>query len=200
MADKRGEDALAFFHAKAFNIDKFVPGDKDKKLFPKWPTDLGDSFKREAELFFREAVITNNGGLKEILTAPYTFVNAKTAPLYGVTAPSGLNFVKVNLDPKQRAGLLTQIGFLASKAHADETDPIHRRTFMVGEMFFTQLSAPPVTGEVPPASETLKTLRERLLRNRSKEPQLKNSSPKYCSIKESLCAVIWRKRNATELA
>ena len=163
VADKKGEDTLALFHNKAFNVDKFVAGDKDKKLFPKWPADLGDAFKKEAELFFREAVITNNGGLKEILTAPYTFVNDKTAPLYGVTAPNGTNFGKVDLDPKQRSGLLTQIGFLASKAHADEPDPIHRGTFMVGEMFCTQLAAPPVTGEVPPPSATLKTLRERVV-------------------------------------
>ncbi|RYZ52631.1 MAG: DUF1592 domain-containing protein, partial [Proteobacteria bacterium] len=162
VKDKKGEDALAFFHYKAFNIEKFSPGNKDKTLFPKWPADLGDSFKKEAELYFKEVVITNNGGLKEILTSPFTFVNDKTAPLYGVAAPSGATFAKVQLDPLKRSGLLTQVGFLASKAHENETDPIHRGTFLVGEINCTTLAAPPVTGEVPEASDTLKTLRERV--------------------------------------
>ncbi len=162
VADKKGEEALSFFHMKAFNAEKFTPGNKDKKLFPNWPGDLGDTFKKEAELFFREAVITKNGGLKEILTAPYAFVNDKTAALYGVQAPAGGGFTKVDLNPTQRAGLLTQVGFLASKAHENENDPIHRGTYMVGEIFCTTLAAPPVTGVVPPASDSLKTLRERV--------------------------------------
>jgi len=162
VTDRKGDEALAFFHIKAFNTEKFTPGEKDKELFPSWPGNLGDTFKKEAELFFREAVIKNNGGLREILTAPYTFVNDKTAPLYGVSAPSGSEFGKVDLNPAERAGLLGQVGFLASRAHENENDPIHRGTYMVGEIFCTSLAAPPVTGEVPPASEKLKTLRDRI--------------------------------------
>ncbi len=161
LNDPKGEETIAYFHEKSFNIDKFVGLSKDAKVFPKWPIDLGDTLKNEAALFLGE-VVSHGGGVKEIFTAPYTFVNDKNAPLYGVKAPNGSTFAKVDLDPSQRSGILTQIGYLASKGHETENDPIHRGTYIVGEVLCTQLAAPPKVGEVPPPSDKLKTVRDRV--------------------------------------
>ena len=69
-----------------------------------------DSIAKESALFLGE-IFSSGKGLTELLTAPFTFVDANLAPLYGVKAPGRrLTSRRVELDPKQRAGLLTQIG------------------------------------------------------------------------------------------
>ena len=62
------------------------------------------------------------------------------APLYGVKAPAGGSFTKVELDPKQRAGLLTQTAFLARYGR-DESDPILRGAFVNHTLLCLDLGA-----------------------------------------------------------
>ena len=51
--------------------------------------------------------------LTTLLTAPVTFVDADLAAFYGLPAPAGAGFQRVDLDPARAAGLLTQGAFLA---------------------------------------------------------------------------------------
>ena len=119
-------------------------------------------------MFIEEVVFKQNGDLAALLTAPYTFVNAALAPLYGVEGQFDDTFVKVDLDPTQRAGVLTQIGFLASNAGAFENDPIHRGVFMNLQLLCTGLPPPP--NMVPPLPPPVdgETLRERITRHTGK--------------------------------
>ena len=92
-------------------------------------TDLGEITKSSAVFtdavkqalpteftqFLTSVYATGDGTLNSLLTAPYAYVNAALAPIYGVTA-TGTGFSKVQLDPTQRAGILTQTAFLAANA------------------------------------------------------------------------------------
>ena len=122
----------------------------------------------ETMMFIEEVVFKQNGDLATLLTAPYTFVNAALAPFYGVAGQFGDEFVKVDLDPSQRAGVLTQIGFLASNAGAFENDPIHRGVFMNLQLLCTGLPPPP--NMVPPLPPPVdgESLRERITRHTGK--------------------------------
>jgi hypothetical protein len=59
-----------------------------------------DAERRDGQetMMFVDDVVFNDGDLATLLTAPYTFVNAALAPLYGVEGPHD-DFVKVDLDP-----------------------------------------------------------------------------------------------------
>jgi hypothetical protein len=62
------------------------------------------------------------------VTTRKTFVNAKLAPLYGVTAPTTLDadgFGAVDL-PENRAGILTSLGFLTSRSRTDAQSVVGR--------------------------------------------------------------------------
>src|SRR6185503_17647987 len=76
---------------------------------------------------FTSGVITGTGDgtLKTLLTAPFTFSPRALAPIYGVTAPA-TDLARVELNPAQRAGILTQPAFLATNALPGESNPVYR--------------------------------------------------------------------------
>ncbi len=83
-------------------------------------TGVRESSYREAELFFSNTLW--GGPLTGLLTAKKTSINTTLAKFYGLTLPTTpadeTTFVPVDL-PAERAGLLTQAGFLASNSRPD---------------------------------------------------------------------------------
>jgi hypothetical protein len=83
------------------------------------------AFTSEISSFVSAVMLGGDGTLKTLFTAPYAFANATTAPLYG-KALTGAAMQRVDLDPTQRAGILTQTAFLAAAAKEGTSDPIAR--------------------------------------------------------------------------
>jgi hypothetical protein len=95
---------------------------------------------------------TGDGTLKTLLTAPYAFVNSATAPIYGVNVTStGLS--QVNLDPTQRAGVLTQLAFLSSQADVTQDNPVRRGLAVYENVLCGGVNPPPAV--VPPLPTTI---------------------------------------------
>jgi len=66
-----------------------------------------------------------DGTLSTLLTAPYTYQSASALQgIYGAAAPS--TGERIDLNPAQRAGILTQIAFLATNVLGTEPDPAER--------------------------------------------------------------------------
>ena len=76
--------------------------------------------------FIQDVIFQGAGDLTTLLTAPYSLMNADLAKFYGVAGPSGKAFEKVQLDPTQRAGILTLGSLLTINAHSNQTSPVHR--------------------------------------------------------------------------
>ncbi|HXK16679.1 MAG TPA: DUF1588 domain-containing protein [Polyangiaceae bacterium] len=87
---------------------------------------LRTSMQQETKLFFDAAVINCKGGVRELLTAGYTFVDSSLAALYGFGAAGGADFVQVQRPVGQGLGLLAQGSMLAGSAHADASSPTLR--------------------------------------------------------------------------
>jgi hypothetical protein len=157
----KGEAAVTF-HEELFHLEGLTSDlDKDAARFPEFKPAWRDSIRKESTLFLGE-IFARGQGLAEMLTAPYTFVDPILAPLYGVSAPAGKDFARTDLDPKQRAGFLTQIGFLARSGET-ESDPILRGAFINQKLLCLDLEPPPgATASIaePPASA--RTNRERV--------------------------------------
>jgi hypothetical protein len=153
LLGKSGDSAVTF-HEELFRLDGITSDlDKDAARFPEFKPAWRDSIRKESNLFLGE-IFARGQGLAELLTAPYTFVDATLAALYGVSAPPGGNFARVDLDPKQRAGFLTQIGFLARSGET-ESDPILRGAFINQRLLCLEMEPPPgATASIaePPAS------------------------------------------------
>lgn len=137
LQDPRATDKLAEFHRQLLELDRY------DEMHPKdLSADIGASMRRETERFVRDVVVENEGGLAELLTAPYGYVNAELASLYGVTGTFGSELTKVSFDGTQRAGLMTQAGFLAYRS--GDTAPILRGVFINDKLLCAKLPPPPV--------------------------------------------------------
>lgn len=160
MKDPRTTETIRYFVNELFETKKFVGIKKDSKMYPKFPNDLGDTLKREAELFIDDVVIKNNGGMTKLLTASYAFVNDKTAPLYDIALPGTMELTKVELDPKKRAGLITQLGWLSYNASDTRTSAIHRGFYVLSRLACDTL--PPMFGGESKNEVEFKTRRDEL--------------------------------------
>jgi uncharacterized protein DUF1592/uncharacterized protein DUF1588/uncharacterized protein DUF1595/uncharacterized protein DUF1585/uncharacterized protein DUF1587 len=161
LADDRARPMVAAFHAQLYQYDHYEDLYKDPAIFPDFTAELGEDMKTEAEMFVDD-VVFSGGGLEELLTAPFTYVNDGLAPLYGLPGPFGPDFVRVDLDPTQRAGFLTRIGFLASNATPKEQNTIHRGIFVNMRILCNEVPAPPDNVPPLPPAENFDTNRERV--------------------------------------
>lgn len=160
LALDRTRDHLIHFQEQSFQFGRYARIGPDPEAFPDAPADLKDRALTASRLFLRD-VMEEGGGLTELLNAPFAYVDATLAPLYGV-AVSG-DFERVEFPDQDRPGLLTQIGFLASHAYAKKTDPIHRGLFVVRDLLCQKILDPPPEASqttIPPGTPKPKTTRE----------------------------------------
>ena len=84
---------------------------------------------------FIETVWTEEQASFEVLlTADWTVVDAELANFYGFDSPSD-GWERVSRDAEFHAGILTQGSFLASRARAYASSPIHRGMFVREQTF-----------------------------------------------------------------
>ena len=150
LDSERGKAALQDLHDQVLKLGEYAELKRDSKVFPEWKPEMGADMRDEARTFVRE-IIYGGKGVEELLTAPYTYLNSRLAPLYGASVPAGGNgFVKVELDPAQRAGLYTQIGFLAVNATDYAPRTIMRGVHVNLDALCVELPAPPNVPPEPP--------------------------------------------------
>jgi hypothetical protein len=137
LADPRAGEKLEEFHRQLLEVRNY------DTLHPAGlPADIGRAMREETERFVRDVVVERDGGLSELLTATYTFLNDDLAALYGMSGSFGDELTRVELDPEQRAGLLTQPGFLTYRS--GDTAPILRGVFVNHKFLCAELPPPPV--------------------------------------------------------
>jgi hypothetical protein len=149
LADSRGATTLRRFHEQTYHTGSYGGQSKDDR-FGFDEALLGPYLQQEARLFFEE-VVAEDGGIAAILTKPVAFVNAQTAPFYGLTGITGAELRRVSLDPAVRAGLLTQLGFLAQTGARTLTDPVHRGLTVLKQVLCDDPDPPPPVDIQTPA-------------------------------------------------
>jgi hypothetical protein len=162
LDDPRARGVVANFHEQWLGLKKLDTVDKDTKTFPGYTPAWKTAWREETTAFVNEVIFDGEGDLGTLLTAPHTMMNAETAAYYGVSGPTGQGFVRVDLDPQERAGLLTQPSVLAVNAHVDQTSPVHRGKFVRERLLCEPVQPPPPNVKaVPPAVDPNATTRER---------------------------------------
>jgi len=153
-------DRIAQFFTEWLHLVNLASLQKDKTAFPSFTPTLGAAMLLETQSFVVRTIFSGPGDLNTLLTAPYTYVPAEVAPLYGAGAPAADG--KLMLDPKQRAGLLTQPAVLATFAKADSTDPVHRGKFVFEDILCGSVPPPPANVNItPPVITPNTTARQR---------------------------------------
>ncbi|MAA79534.1 MAG: hypothetical protein CL916_09765 [Deltaproteobacteria bacterium] len=123
-----------------------------------WNPELNTLFQQEFRAFMQQLIFEEKGTVHDLYTADYTMANAEIAALYGEEA--GDEFEKIQLNPEQRAGLLTMSGFLARDSDGGYPSPIHRGMVINWVFLCTELPNPPDSVSPLPDVEGEMTHRE----------------------------------------
>jgi Protein of unknown function (DUF1592)/Protein of unknown function (DUF1588)/Protein of unknown function (DUF1595)/Protein of unknown function (DUF1587)/Protein of unknown function (DUF1585) len=144
LADPKARPALAAFYRQWLGGDVLDAVDKNRVAYPDWNDALRRSLSDESRLFLESVLWDGDARYATLLGANYSFVNTPLAALYGVTPPAaGESFARVELDPSQRSGILTQGAFLAAFAGLDESSPIKRGKWLRVRLLCQDLPDPP---------------------------------------------------------
>ncbi len=141
---------------------------KDAAMFPNYDLSLAPLMLEQVLRFTQDIILDQDGTAMDLLTASYSFASPELAPLYGLdlsSTPAG-QFVRVEFDPNQRAGLLTHVALLAKLAHINQTDPVHRGKFVRTDILCGDIPPPPPDAVINvPVVEPGATTRERFARH-----------------------------------
>lgn len=148
LGDIRARAVVEHFHDQVFEVERFQNAAPSPAFYPDAPENLGDLATEEHRRFIEDVVFERAGGIAELLTSNETFVNDQVAQIYGLEGTFGPEFTKATLDPAQRSGILTQLGFLVANATTANPDPIHRGVFIAKHLACMNIAAPP--DGVPP--------------------------------------------------
>jgi hypothetical protein len=113
---------------------------RDATLYPNLNPNLIPLLQQETRAFVTSVLARPEGNLSDLFTAPYTFANADLAKHYGLTGPTGTEFVKV--DAPGRAGVLTQ-GMMLARDKATRTSIVRRGLKVRLDVLCQLVPAPP---------------------------------------------------------
>jgi hypothetical protein len=163
LLDPKARDAVHEFYEQLLGVHGLESANKDTNLYPEMNAAMRDSMVAETDAFVDWVMWGSDHRVQTLFTAPVSFLDPNTAKLYGLPAPSGTGPQKVDLDPKKRAGILTQPSVLATFGKPDQSSPVLRGRF-VREHFFCQPVNPPPAdvNNTPPPVTPNTTTRERM--------------------------------------
>jgi hypothetical protein len=127
---------------------------KDDTAFPTYSADVQAAMGEESRRFLQNVLLEEKGTASSLLTANYTFVDAKLAQYYGYPAPPTAAFTKVNRPAEWGVGLLSQGALLSVESHSKSTSPTKRGYFVRTRLLCHAVPPPPpVVGDLPPPTE-----------------------------------------------
>ena len=140
-----GTVGLSNFNLQVYRLGAYDGITRAAADFPDFKPNTPAAMKQEV-LQYLNWIFRQNQGVKAFYTTPVGFVDSLLSPLYGVTGNFSSDpamLTKVDLDPTQRSGLLTQAGFLSSYISVgNEPDIIHRGVFIAERLLCKTLPPP----------------------------------------------------------
>jgi hypothetical protein len=172
LATPQARDAVIDgWFAEYFNLDALAGLGKDASIYPTWSSSLAASMGEEVRRVVGLAVFDEEADFSTLFESRTTFVDAALADLYGLAAPEGTGFSRVQIpDNWDRVGLLTTGAFLAINSKSSRSSPTMRGRFIMERLLCT--SVPPPPPNVPPLTNTSstsgpETMRQRLAGHRT---------------------------------
>jgi len=163
IATAAGKAAVDRFYFQLFGLGQYDTLEKNPAVAPQFTAAVGPLLHTETQQFL-QYLFSQNGTLRDIFTSPVTFVNSTVAGLYGLKGTfTPDTWTQVQLDPTQRAGVLTRLGFLAYYGHdGNVQDSIHRGVYINRRLLCLDLSPPPgiVLPTIPSGTTTNQTNRQ----------------------------------------
>ncbi|MBL4685241.1 MAG: DUF1592 domain-containing protein, partial [Nannocystaceae bacterium] len=161
VASSEARLATENFFDEYLRLRNLASHPKNAEIFPAFTETLASAMRQETLLVINDIVWQNDGDFREVFDADYTYINGELAALYGMPAPGGPGFVKVDWPAEQhRAGLLSQGSFLALQSGPLRNSPTKRGKFVQATLLCNEIPPPPPGVEAdlpePVPGQTLK--------------------------------------------
>jgi len=146
LASPKARVSLGNFLEQWSGLRKLETMTKNTELFPNFSNSVRDAMKRELPAFLDYMFAADDVSLRNLFTANVAFVSGPLAEIYGVPAPADSTITPrmVTLpQSQQRAGLLTQAGFMAVQGHPDQTSAVLRGKFVRANLLCNPPPPPP---------------------------------------------------------
>ncbi|MEL6107094.1 MAG: DUF1592 domain-containing protein [Planctomycetota bacterium] len=148
--DERAEALASDFAAQWLGLRNLDDHEADQETFPGFSGELREAMADETEALFLH-LLRENRPVRELLTADYSFLNARLAEHYGITArPAGLE--RVSLRETPRRGILSHASILTLTSTPTRTSPVLRGKWILENILGTKPPDPPPG--VPELEET----------------------------------------------
>lgn len=161
----RAAGAVEGFYGEYLGLSGLATLGKLTELFPEFTDALKQAMREETVRAAADWSFASNGDFRELFTSRATYVNAELAALYGVPAPPGEGFSRVELPADgERAGLLGHASLLSLYAHESSTSATLRGKFVREVLLCQGVPAPPPTviTTLPEPGPDARTARDRL--------------------------------------
>lgn len=156
-----------------FRVDRLLAASLDRALYPEFTAEVQADLAESIRLFFEHA-FEQEDGLSALFTAPQGYVNGNIAPFFEVPAADVSDALElIDLNPEQRAGILTHPGILASTSHARTHAPILRGVFVLESMLC--IKPPPPSSDINIAAATEPSTTARTTRQHIEETHVVNA-------------------------
>ncbi|WP_435011688.1 DUF1592 domain-containing protein [Tundrisphaera lichenicola] len=143
ISDHRARGKAREFLFQWLRVDSVPDLAKDPEKYPGFDATIASDLRTSLELFLDDLLWGESPDYRSLLLANSIYMNARLASFYGVETPDDGTFRKVELDPTERAGVLTHPYLLANFAYTATSSPIHRGVFLSRSILGRALKPPP---------------------------------------------------------
>jgi cytochrome c553 len=168
LADQRSSALSENFAGQWLEIRNLDSVKPDPEKFPEWNADLKEAMRTETRLFF-DSMLRGNRPISEFLTARYSFLNEQLARFYGIDNVKGMDFRRVDLQNRERGGILGQASVLTVSSYPTRTSVVLRGRYILENILNSP--PPPPPPNVPPLDEETagvkQSLREQMEQHRA---------------------------------
>ncbi len=168
LADPRTRSKLREFLLTWLKVEHVPDVSKDSERYPEFNAVLANDLRTSLELFLEDIIKSDSADFRQFLLADGIYLNGRLAKFYGAMKddaelPADAPFQKIDLEPDQRAGVLSHPYLMAGFAYTGSSSPIHRGIFIARSVLGRSLRPPPEA--VAPLAPQLRpdlTTRERV--------------------------------------
>jgi hypothetical protein len=168
IASPRLEGGVRAFFTDMLGFDEFETLAKDSMIFPKFNTKVAKDAQEQTLRTIATLLLTEKGDYRDIFTTRKTFMTPMLASVYGVplAAPDGgwQPYEFAENDP--RAGIISQVAFVALHSHPGRSSPTLRGKAVREVLLCQKVPTPPANVNFTLVQDTknpqFKTARARL--------------------------------------
>jgi hypothetical protein len=142
IADPKSQRFVQSFAGQWLGIRKVATHTVVPSVYPEWNTALGNSMMTEAYSYFAEFLGTDRPWT-DFLRADFNYVDTTLANHYGVAAPAGPGFARVENVADERFGFLGLGAFLTLTSYEHRTSPTLRARWILTDLLCTPPPPPP---------------------------------------------------------